>query len=191
MRVIKVKWYSIIGFSILLFFTRCGSDPFKESCMKTFSILQNAKKLIKTSSAANIVREGKIEEVIIKHDNREAKEYLRSKEEELNKHYQLIKSYLRKSTERYNDVLYILALVNEMTYLFSGEAIEDRCRYIKIIRGERNTKLSRWVIDEVFGPFMNNEDTIKNWLDMEADKKREEIYDFLMVPGESGEKCID
>ena len=54
-------------------------------------------------------------------------------------------------------LLFMLAFINEMTYWLSGQTIEDRCKYIKIIKTIDSGNLSQWIMDDVFAPFSNSE----------------------------------
>jgi hypothetical protein len=84
----------------------------------------------------------------------------------------------------------VLALINEMAYLFSGKAIEDRCHYLRMINCEGEHDLSGWVIDEVFGPVMfSDKGLLKEWYSLSHKRRYEDIYRFLMVPSGKGKKC--
>ena len=181
----------ILIFMFLLFFIfeSCASDEFKMSCLESGEILKNAKKELKISHVENVSDEGKIKSTVVKFDNTKAKEHLKSKSNDLNNHYEFIKRYLNKSSERYNDALFMLAFINEMTYWLSGQAIEDRFKYIRMIKSTGTGNLSQWIMDDVFAPFLNNEHTIKEWLSMNSNSKYKDIYDFLTVSEGKGKKC--
>ena len=159
------------------------------SCLESGEILKNAKKELKISHVENVSDEGKIKSTVVKFDNTKAKEHLKSKSNDLNNHYEFIKRYLNKSSERYNDALFMLAFINEMTYWLSGQAIEDRFKYIRMIKSTGTGNLSQWIMDDVFAPFLNNEHTIKEWLSMNSNSKYKDIYDFLTVSEGKGKKC--
>jgi len=179
----------IFMFLLFFIFESCARDEFKLSCLESGEILKNAKKELKISNVENVSDEGKIESIVIQFDNTKAKEYLKSKSNDLNKHYESIKGYLNKSSERYSDALFMLAFVNEMTYWLSGKAIEDRCKYIRTVKTRDTGSLSQWIMDDVFAPFLNNDHTIKEWLSMDSSSKYQDIYDFLTVSEGKDKKC--
>ena len=178
-------------FVFLLFFIveSCTRDEFKVSCLESGQILINAKKELKISHVKNISDQGKIESTVVQFDNKKAKEYLKAKSNELNTHYEIIKRYLHTANGKKNDALFVLAFINEMTFWLSGQAIEDRCRYIRLVKEKDTGELSEWIMDDVFAPFINNEHTIKAWLGMDPHAKYKDIYDFLTVSRRKDEKC--
>lgn len=159
----------------------CTRDEFKVSCLESGQILANAKKELKISHGKDVSDQGKIESTVVQFDNSRAKEYLKSKSNELNAHYEIIKRYLDEPNEKKNDALFMLAFINEMTYWLTGRAIEDRFRYIRMVKEKDTGELSEWIMDDVFAPFINNEHTIKAWLCMGPNEKYKDIYDFLTV----------
>jgi hypothetical protein len=171
-------------------FTGCAKDDFRQACLDSSDTLENARNLLAKTSAREVIENGKPISHAVTFDNTKAKEYLESKEKELSGYYQNIKKNLEKNNKNYVDALYVLALINEMTYLFSGKASEDRCHYLRMIKRERKHDLSGWVIDEVFGPVMfSDKNILKEWSGRSHKNKYEDIYRFLMVPSGKGEKC--
>ena len=154
-------------------------------------MLNNARGLLRTASAENVVNEkGKIKYTIVQLDHSRTKEYLESKHKELQKNYLQIKGYLKEGNVHYCDSLFVLAFVNDIMYFYSANSFEDRCKYIRIIRNSSECALSEWTLNEFFGPLLNIEDTIKAYLNMEYDAKYERVYKTLMVPEKEGEeKC--
>jgi len=160
----------------------CTGAKFKDSCLESMKILENAKKRLKVTHFENIAAEGKIESTVVRFDNTKAKTYLSSNDDKLNMYYETIKGHFEKPGEKFDDSLFMLAFMNEMTHWLCGKAIEDRCKYLSMIRKIDKISLSEWMMDEVFAPFINTEDTIKEWLDMDINRKYKDIYDLLMVP---------
>ena len=185
-------WSFITSFVVLVFVIQCNSkDSFQENCLKSMDILQAARELLKTASSENILnKNGKIESTTTIFDNKDAITYLKGKSEELSQNYQKIKRHFNKDSIYYYDSLFVLAFINDSLYFLSGEEIEDRCYYIGTIKNEKEVNLSKWVMDEFFGPLLNNEETIKGYLDMSEKQKFEHIYGSLMVPEIKGKpKC--
>ena len=65
-------------------------------------------------------------------------------------------------------------------YWLSGDPFEDRCKYISEIKSLGKVELPKWMTNEVFAPFINNEETIENWIKNDYDSKFIDIYDFIM-----------
>ncbi len=189
MKRTDLKLFVALFFLIIIVLEGCSSDNFKKNSMKARAIIQNATRLLKVMNVENLVDKGKIKSTIFRQDNTEAKEYLKSKKLELKSYYQAIKDVFIKSDERYHDALFVLAFINEMTFFLSENAVEDQCKYIKIIRKEQNVKLSEWVLDEFFAPLKSDKDYINNWRNMNTNSKYEVIYNTLMAPDEKGKKC--
>jgi hypothetical protein len=177
-------------FLLFFVFGTCARDEFKGSCLESGEILKNAKKWLEIYDVVNVSEDGKIKSTVVRFDNTKAKEYLKSKSNDLNTCYRFIKGYLSESRERHNDALFMLALINEMTYWLSGQAIEDRCKYIRMIKTRDKDSLSQWIMDDVFAPFINSEHTIKEWLSMDDRSKYEDIYEFLTVSEGKDKKCF-
>jgi hypothetical protein len=190
MKNTRVGFYLVHVFIALMVFTACAKDDFRQACLDSTDTLENARNLLAKTTAREVIEKGKPVSHTTTFDNTKAKEYLESKEKELSGYYQNIKNNLEKSNKNYADSLYVLALINEMTFLFSGKAIEDRCHYLRKINGEGKHDLSGWVIDEVFGPVMFSDKSIlKEWSGRSHKEKYEDTYRFLMVPSGKGEKC--
>jgi hypothetical protein len=172
-----------------VFFGSCSKDGFKEDCIESREILQNAKEKLKISHVEKVSEKGKIESTVVQFDNTKAKDYLKSKGNELSSRYESIKRYIDESGEGDDDVLFMLAFINEMTYWLSGEVIEEHCKYLRLIENREKPSLSNWMLDEVFAPFINNENTIEEWLSMDSPKKYKDVYDFLMVSERVDKRC--
>jgi hypothetical protein len=186
-----LEWINRVGLALFLVFicASCAQDNFKNNSIKCGKILQDAKALLEVSGAENISEKGKINSTVIKFDNTTATKYLDSKTLELNECYKYIVDHLNEESSNYGDALFMLAFINEMSYWLSGRTIEDRCKYIRVIMKKGRPRISNWLMDEVFGPFINSDYTLKDWLRMDDNSKYDSIWAFLMVPGEKGKKC--
>lgn len=132
-------------------------------------------------------REGKKNQRLLDTKTPRPKKYLRLKEKELSGCYEIIKGYLRKPNDKYDDALYVTAFINEMLYFLSGPAVDDRCIYVRIVKNRKNVKLSDWVVNEFFAPLKEDNAYFENWLDMDEKQKYETIYGTLMA---SSEECL-
>jgi hypothetical protein len=183
--------YKILVFT-LAFVIGCSADnSFQESCIESRDILLKAKTLLKFVRAENVLGDsGEIESTDIAFDNSETKEYLNEKSKELEQHYQIIKEYFNKNDELYYDSLLLLAFFNDYLYFLSGSEFEDRCKYINKIRDEKEVAISKWIMDDFFGPLLNNEDTINEYLKMDEKEKIRRIHNSIMAPDLEGKaKC--
>jgi hypothetical protein len=190
MRYIRIGLYLSGIFIVLVVFTSCAEDDFREACLESAEKLEKARDLLEVTSSRDVIENGKAISHAVTFDNTKAREYLESKEKELSSYYQRIKSKLEKSNKNYADALYVLALINEVTYFISGKAVEEHCHYLRIIRSEGKHDLSEWVLDEVFGPTMFSDKGLLNeWHELPHKRKQKDAYRFLMVPSGKGEKC--
>ncbi len=181
----KTRKYYLKGMIVLLslLFLGCYSDAFERNALEISRVLQNARELlVPMGLEESLDRDG--EKVYIGTNNTEkTKEYLESKDKELRRSYELIKRHFSEETENSTDALFILALTNEVTCLFTGSAIEDRCAYAKRIGKE---KPSTWVVDHVFGPILCELGHLDAWVKKSISEKYSEIYDlfyFSCAPG--------
>jgi hypothetical protein len=168
-------------FLVVFISAGCSKDVLKENSLKARSIIKNATSLLTVLSIEDIEKGGKKESTTVRHENAQAKKYLRSKENELNSCYEIIKGYLEKPNDKYDDALYVTAFINEMLYFLSGPAVDDRCFYIRIVKNRKNAKLSDWVLNEFFAPLKDDKAYLENWLDMDEKQKYETIYSTLMA----------
>ena len=101
-------------FLIPILIVSCRTDSFKDSCLKTSRILNDAMKLISVKSVENIYNDkNEISGTVWKQDISKARKYLISKEHELYKYYEIIKEDFKKNTDNPQDALFVLAYLND------------------------------------------------------------------------------
>jgi len=117
-------------------------------------------------------------EIIVKNDNLRAVNYIKNNEQSIKRHYSIIRSNIIHPSSNYYNALYAGAYINEMYYYITGNVLDDRCYYIKLIDINKNAKLSDWLVDDFFAPLKDGEYKNK-WFDLNLERKKEIILHIL------------
>jgi hypothetical protein len=126
-------------------------------------------------------------------DNSKSKEYLYVKKKALRKHYETIKAIYQANGLESLDALCVIAVINEYTFLLTGEAIDERCIYTKLLSDHKPEELpSDWVLNE-FYYHLSRQPGFHDakWYEMSTKEKYEDLFQDLLVPNESGKTCLD
>ena len=152
----------------------------------------DSRSLIKSTNAENIYNEeGKITGTRIEMDTTKATQYIQTKKTKISGRYEIVKSYTNKLNENYYDAIFVLAIFNEFLEYTTGNPIEDRCIYVKMIPTEKRAKLSNRVLDEILGSYIYTKETKKDWYAMNYDLKYDYIFTLLNSPTKQGRKCLE
>lgn len=178
---------------VLLLFGFSAAADLKSDCMSAGEIVGEAKHRLTNVKSENILKDGKIIGTRVYVDNSKSKEYLDLEMKAFRRHYEAIKAvYLANGIESL-DALCALAVLNEYTFLLTGEAIDERCTYTKLLSDRKSEKLpSDWVLNEFYYHLSRRPGFHDaKWDEMSAEEKYEDLFQDLLVPDESGKTCLD
>lgn len=169
------------------------NTSFKSNCMSAAKIIKEANSRLINANAENVVENGKIVSTIIHLDNSKSKEYLLLKDEALRKHYDIIKAFYHPNSTESFDALCVLAVLNEYIYSLNGIAIDEHCKYTKLLTDHKSGELpSSWLLNEFFN-YINTPPGFHddNWARMNNKEKYEFLIQGLLIPDEFGNNCLN
>ncbi len=174
MRILQL--ITILG---ILAGSSCHANEFQASPLRIGHILIKARELIEVSSVDVSTSEGRIGGVTICCDTRKAAQYLKSHWHEFQKCYEFVKEFTAEDNRHYVDALYVMALANKITYIWTKSAIEHNCRYANRIMKLKEANPTAWILDKIFGPMMTEKGFPETWDHVENREKQRRILEFL------------
>ncbi len=176
---------------IFLSFGCTQSDNLKSNCIDAAEILSHARRLLKESNSENVIEEDKIVSTIVTNIISDTKRYIEANYDKLNENYGNIKKAYQKDGINSYDALCAMAVINEFTFILSGKAIDDRCKYIRLMNENKGQSISQWILDDFFASLITNENhTIDNWNKLDQKSKIEVLFGTLLVPDLEGKNCL-
>jgi len=178
----------------ILFIFSCG-DPadFKSNCIAAAKIINEANNRLQVTKTEDEIKDGKIVATRIYTNNEKSKEYLKVKMKDLEKNYAVIKNqYLNNGKDSF-DALCAMAVLNQFKIYLDGEAIDESCKYTKlVVKQKLKSTPSDWFLNKFFYFISRPQgyDDLK-WNKMDSNEKFEDVIESLLVPVANGKTCMD
>jgi len=184
----------IISVTSIIVFVGCsGSTDLRSNCIAVSKIIKTANDLLKTSHMEDVVENGKIIATRVYSDNSDSNAFLDAKEEQLKTHYHKIRDIYLSNGEGAYDALCAIAMINDFLFRLTGESIEDRCKYIRILIADSEENMpSEWFLNEFYAYIITPPGyPIPNWEKMSKKEKFEDMLKMLLIPAGKGQNCVD